>query len=182
MTSVDFGIDTRHIKLPLITQQESHTTSCNRNFRCLKQGIKNRNSVLKRVGKSVLFVLNRVRVRGAWPHLPTQGYNEYPPGFFSLHLKSTPLYLTCQKQSKTQEEIPKRPTKSEFRQAIETLTLQFVCCRGSQDPGANKPVYVRLTLPFMIHKSTRKKTKTAEHSKIFQCICCFVRHNIISVP
>ena len=30
--------------------------------KCLKQGIKNRNSVLNRVGKSVIFVLNRVRV------------------------------------------------------------------------------------------------------------------------
>ena len=29
---------------------------------CLKQGIKNRNSVLNRVGKSAIFVLNRVRV------------------------------------------------------------------------------------------------------------------------
>ena len=49
---------------------------------CLKQGIKNRNSVLNRVGKSAIFVLNRVRVWGAAPHLPTQGYIEYPlPGF-----------------------------------------------------------------------------------------------------
>ena len=32
LTSVDFGIDTRHIKFPLITQPKSHTTSCNRNF------------------------------------------------------------------------------------------------------------------------------------------------------
>ena len=30
--------------------------------KCPKQGIKNRNSVLKWVGKSVIFVLNRVRV------------------------------------------------------------------------------------------------------------------------
>ena len=56
---VDFGIDTRHIKFPLITQQESHITSCNRNFK-------------------LTFVLNRVRVWGAGPHLPTQGYIEYP--------------------------------------------------------------------------------------------------------
>ena len=46
---------------------------------CLKQGIKNRNSVLNRVGKSAIFVLNRVRVWGAAPHLPTQEYIEYPP-------------------------------------------------------------------------------------------------------
>ena len=30
--------------------------------KCLKQGIKNRNSVLKWVGKSAIFVVNRVRV------------------------------------------------------------------------------------------------------------------------
>ena len=30
--------------------------------KCLKQGIKNRNSVLKWVGKSAIFVLNKVRV------------------------------------------------------------------------------------------------------------------------
>ena len=67
LINIDFpvdliGIDTRHIKFPLITQQESHTISCSRNFKRLKQGIKNRNSVLNRVGKSVIFVLNRVRV------------------------------------------------------------------------------------------------------------------------
>ena len=49
----------------------------------LKQGIKNGNSVLNRVGKSAIlsaiFVLNRVRVWGAGPHLPIQGYIEYPP-------------------------------------------------------------------------------------------------------
>ena len=49
-------------------------------IKCLKQGIKNRNSVLNRVGKSEIFVLNRVRIWGAAPHLPTQGYIEYPPG------------------------------------------------------------------------------------------------------
>ena len=30
--------------------------------KCLKQGTKNRNSVLNSVGKSAIFVLNRVRV------------------------------------------------------------------------------------------------------------------------
>ena len=52
-------------------------------YECLKLGIKNRNSVLNRVGKSAIFVVNRVRVWGAEPHLPTQGYIEYlpiPPG------------------------------------------------------------------------------------------------------
>ena len=47
-------------------------------YECLKLGIKNRNFVLNRVGKSAIFVLNRVRVWGAEPHLPTQGYIEYP--------------------------------------------------------------------------------------------------------
>ena len=45
----------------------------------IKQGIKYQNSVLNRVGKSAIFVLNRVRVWGAAPHLPTQGYIKYPP-------------------------------------------------------------------------------------------------------
>ena len=45
-------------------------------YECLKLAIKNRNSVLNRAGKSAIFVLNRVR---AEPHLPTQGYIEYPP-------------------------------------------------------------------------------------------------------
>ena len=48
-------------------------------YECLKLGIKNRNSVLNRVGKSAIFVVNRVRVWGAEPHLPTQGYIEYLP-------------------------------------------------------------------------------------------------------
>ena len=46
----------------------------------LNRVLENRNSVLNRVGKSAIFVLNRVRVWGAAPHLPTQGYIEYPPG------------------------------------------------------------------------------------------------------
>ena len=35
--------------------------------------------MLKRVGKSAIFALNRVRVQVAGPHLHTQGYIEYPP-------------------------------------------------------------------------------------------------------
>ena len=35
---------------------------CLKQDKCLKQGIKNRNSVLSRVGKSAIFVLNKVRV------------------------------------------------------------------------------------------------------------------------
>ena len=52
---------------------------CLKQDKCLRLGIKNRNSVLNRVGKSAIFVLNRVRVWGAAPHLPTQGYIELPP-------------------------------------------------------------------------------------------------------
>ena len=55
-------------------------------YECLKLGIKNRNSVLNRVGKSAIFVLNRVRVWGAEPHLPTQGYIEYPPPPELMHV------------------------------------------------------------------------------------------------
>lgn len=53
---------------------------------CLKQSIEfiifclnHRNSVLNVVGKLAIFVLIRVRVWGAGPHLPTPGYIEYPP-------------------------------------------------------------------------------------------------------
>ena len=46
--------------------------------KCLKQGIK-KSKFCQRIGKSAIFVLNRVRVRGAAPHLPTQGYIEYLP-------------------------------------------------------------------------------------------------------
>ena len=48
-------------------------------YECLKLGIKNWNSVLNRVGKSAIFVLNRVRVWGAEPHLPTQDISSTPP-------------------------------------------------------------------------------------------------------
>ena len=50
-------------------------------YECLKQSIKNRNSALNRIGKSAIFVLNRVRVWRVRVHLPIQGYIEYPPGF-----------------------------------------------------------------------------------------------------
>ena len=53
-------------------------------YEFLEQGIKNRNSILNSVEKSAIFVLNWVRVWGAWPHLPTQGYIEYPPGLSDL--------------------------------------------------------------------------------------------------
>ena len=37
-----------------------------------------------------IFVLNRVRVWGAGPHLPTQGYIEYPPGGNTAEIKDIP--------------------------------------------------------------------------------------------
>ena len=48
---------------------------------------------LNRVGKSAIFVLNRVRVRGAGPHLPTQGYNERPPRGGGLRICKTVFLL-----------------------------------------------------------------------------------------
>ena len=80
---------------------------------CLNQGIDlsifvlNSINVLNRVGKSAIFVLNRVRVCGAAPHLPTQGYIEYPPppGFTHtaaherLSTPSRSTSLACSKRS-----------------------------------------------------------------------------------
>ena len=56
-------------------------------------------NVLNRVGKSVIFILNRVRVWGAGPHLPTQGYIKYPPpphpgGIEKLTFQKQALHLT----------------------------------------------------------------------------------------
>ena len=71
MTSVDFGIDTRHIKRSLITQQESHTTPSNRNFKCLKQGIKKSQFCVKQGRKINDICLKQgqgMRGRAAPPH------------------------------------------------------------------------------------------------------------------
>ena len=71
--------------------------------KCLKQGIKNRNSVVNRVGKSTIFVLNRVRVWGAAPHLPTQGYIESPlppPGLALTKFPPPPPQLQRGKSNK----------------------------------------------------------------------------------
>ena len=78
MTSVDFGIDTRHVKFPLITQQSSYTWY-GFGLNVSNRVSKIRNSVLNRLGKSAIFA--------AWPsypgraeqHLPTQRYIEYFP-------------------------------------------------------------------------------------------------------
>ena len=61
--------------------------------KCLKQGIKNRNSVSNRAGKSAIFVLNKVKVLGAGPQLPTQGYIEYPPDAASRKSVETQAYF-----------------------------------------------------------------------------------------
>ena len=49
-------------------------------YLCLKQGIKIGILSLNAVGKSTIFVLNRVRVCGARPQHPTNEYIEYPLG------------------------------------------------------------------------------------------------------
>ena len=67
LTSIDFGIDTK---------LNSRLLCYNK---CLRQGIKNWHSVLNRVGKSEIRVLNRVRVWAAGPHLPTRDSVKYPP-------------------------------------------------------------------------------------------------------
>ena len=86
ITSVDFGIDTRHIKFLLITQQESHTTSCNPNIKSLKQGIKNCNSVLNRAAIFVLTQGQDMRGRAVRPH--PRIYRSTPPLGISLYLTS----------------------------------------------------------------------------------------------
>ena len=81
---------------------------------------------------------------------PTRGDFEFID--LSLHLISTPLFRTCQKQSTIQEETPnyKRPAKvGEVRQTIETLShYSLFAVEGAAIGG---------------------QTKTTEHSKIFQC-------------
>ena len=56
----------------------------------------------------------------------------------------------------------------------DSRTLQFVCCWGSQELMANKPVVIHNWQKY------QKKTKTTEHSKIFQCntICWFIPYII----
>ena len=49
-------------------------------YECLKLGIKNRNSVLSRVGKSAIFVLNRVRVPRIYRVPPPPGHSLFLEG------------------------------------------------------------------------------------------------------
>ena len=51
------------------------------------------NSVLNRVGKSAIFVLNRVRVWGAEPHLPTQDISSTPPGVEGYRIRKEGEYI-----------------------------------------------------------------------------------------
>ena len=69
----------------------------------------------------------------------------------SLHLKLTPLFRTCQKQSTRGNS---QATNKEWGPSSnrDSLTLQFVCCWGSRDSTANKPV--------VIHDRQKYKKKT----------------------
>ena len=51
--------------------------------KCPKRGIKRDDSN----DFCLTLVLNRVRIRGAGPHLPTQGYIEYPPPLPGVNLE-----------------------------------------------------------------------------------------------
>ena len=59
----------------------------------------------------------------------------------SLHLKSIPLFRTCQKQS---TRTNSQATKKEWGPSNNrnSLTLHFVCCWGCWDCRANKPVAI----------------------------------------
>ena len=88
LSFVDFGIDTRHINFYWLHNKKATQFVTALFNLCLKHGIKNRSSVLNKVGKSAIFVLNRVRVWGAGPHLPTKRYIEYLPR--AEHSRSLP--------------------------------------------------------------------------------------------
>ena len=78
---------------------------CLKQDKCLKQGIKNRNSVLNRVGKSAIFVLNSVRVWGAEPRRtsPPRDISSTPPGCagIGLQLFRTSSYFMVRELSYT---------------------------------------------------------------------------------
>ena len=62
--------------------------------------------------------------------------------FLSLHLKSTPLFRTCQQQSTRRNS---QATNKEWGPSSnrDSLTVKFLCCWGSRDSRANKPVVIR---------------------------------------
>ena len=76
----------------------------------------------------------------------------------SLHLKSTPLFRTCQQQSTRRNS---QATNKEWGPSSnrDSLTLQFVCYWKRRDSRANKPVVIR--------QNYQKKPTATEHSKIF---------------
>ena len=71
-------------------------------YECLKLGIKNRNSVLNRVGKSAIFALNRVRVEGPGRTSPPKDISSTPRGLLSS------LFIT-----------------GNFRQPLRSLLLRY---------------------------------------------------------
>ena len=82
--------------------------------------------------------------------------------FFPCTLNQ-PRYFELVK-SRVQEQTPKRPTKSEVRQEVETLSrYSLLAIEGAENRGQTSQ------LSFSIDKSIRKKPKPTEHSKIFQC-------------
>ena len=80
--------------------------------------------------------------------------------FLSPHLKSTPLFRTCQQQSTRRNS---QATNKEWGPSSNrnSLMLQFVCCWGNRGSRANKPV--------VIPQGYQNKPKATERSKIFQC-------------
>ena len=105
-------------------------------YECLKLGIKNRNSVLKRVGKSAIFVLNRVRVWGSEPHPPNPRIYRVPPppGFCAvLFLCGGNLVCFFKNNTHRQRRKGNKEEKKKCRQACSFSRLlgdkfEFVCC------------------------------------------------------
>ena len=92
----------------------------------------------------------------------------------SLHLKLTPLFRTCQKQSTrgNSQATDKEWGPSSNRDSLTRYSL-FAVERAEIRRQTSQ-------LSFTIDKSIRKKPKTAEHSKSFQCnsVCWLIRHII----
>ena len=84
-----------------------------------------------------------------------------------LHLKSTPLFRTWvrnnENEVKQQEETLKRPTKSEVRQAIETLSrYSLFAIEGAEIRRQTSQ------LSFTIAKSIRKKNNNNNNNRTFK--------------